>query len=513
MIERVEPKAPLSLRPPALPARFLPAPAARPAGSVMELPLGEIAGDFHAIAGGRSHHANYELLVSNDTPLPVATFAYATEQSKRRDRITWNAILVPPYSAIAVEIEVALPRHGRAPRVVAELHAEDAKLTLDGGPPHRFSRGLARRATLIFSALLLLAVGSVSFAKSQPHVMALAAPQTVHGGTPFSVAYALGDATSAEYRVETGDGLEVGRGDLPGGSGAFALALPAKPVSSGYDVRVYAHGRFGNDVRTVHVVALATGSARPPVTAGHALQVGALALQNETVHGGDAIAVSYQTSATTGYVRLIDEIGTVRAEALLSPHGHSILQAPYVDTDQDLRVVVDAQAGSARAEAEAPVRILHVNSVLFGTSNGNAVAVPGIASDPADPQAPPPAGSSAVGAPPVAAADLSANPAAGADADAAVPPDDGRGIISVAPIQRVGAPIIVRIGHFEAGLRVSVMGDSGEEIEGVDVTASEGGVVLPPLSAVVPRHLSVVATYARGFGQDTYIRPIALRGR
>jgi hypothetical protein len=291
------------------------------------------------------------------------------------------------------------------------------------------------------------------------------------------------------------------------------LALPAKPVSSGYDVRVYAHGRFGNDVRTVHVVALATGSARPPVTAGHALQVSALALQNETVHGGDAIAVSYQTSATTGYVRLIDEIGTVRAEALLSPHGHSILQAPYVDTDQDLRVVVDAQAGSARAEAEAPVRILHVNSVLFGTSNGNAVAVPGIASDPADPQAPPPAGSSAVGAPPVAAADLSANPAAGADADAAVPPDDGRGIISVAPIQRVGAPIIVRIGHFEAGLRVSVMGDSGEEIEGVDVTASEGGVVLPPLSAVVPRHLSVVATYARGFGQDTYIRPIALRGR
>ena len=130
MIERVEPKAPLSLRPPALPARFLPAPAARPAGSVMELPLGEIAGDFHAIAGGRSHHANYELLVSNDTPLPVATFAYATEQSKRRDRITWNAILVPPYSAIAVEIAIALPRHGRLPRVLAELHGEDAKLTV-----------------------------------------------------------------------------------------------------------------------------------------------------------------------------------------------------------------------------------------------------------------------------------------------------------------------------------------------------------------------------------------------
>jgi hypothetical protein len=472
----------------------------------MELPLGEIAGDFHAIPGGRGHHANYELLVSNDTPLPVATFAYATEQSRRRDRITWNAILVPPYSGIAVEIEVALPRHGRFPRVVAELHAEDAKLTLDGGPPHRFSRGLARRATLLFSALLLLAVGSVSFAKSQPHVVALAAPQTVHGGTPFSVAYALGDAATGEYTVETADGLEVGRGDLADGSGAFALALPAKPISSGYDVRVFAHGRFGSDVRTVHVVALATGSAPLRTTAGHTLHLDGLALQNETVHGGEAIVVSYQTSATTGYVRLIDEIGTVRAEALLSPHGRSILQAPYVDTDQDLRVVVDAQAGAARAEAEAPVRILHVDSVLLGTSSGNTVSVPGIAAGSTDPQAPLRTNGSSV---PGAAAD--AVPVTASDSD--VPPDDGRGIVSVAPIQHVGAPIIVRVGHYEPGLRIAVMGDSGDEIEGVDVTASDATVVLPPLSAIQRGHLSVVATYARGFGQDTYIRPIALRGR
>jgi len=488
MIERVEPKAPLSLRPPALPARV--SPEAPPAGSVMELPLGEIAGDFHAMAGGRGRHASYELLVSNDTPLPVATFAYSTAQSKNRNQMTWNAILVPPYSAIAVEIDVMLPRRGRPPRVVAELHAEDAKLTLDAGPPYQFSRGIARRATLLLSAILLFAVGGVSLAKTQAHVIALAAPETVRGGTPFTVAYALGDATGGEYTVETADGLEVGRGKLGTGSGAFALSLPAKPVSSGYDVRVFAHGRFATDVRAAHVVALAATAAAPNA-APHSLSVKGLTLQNETVHGGDGIVVDYRTSATSGYVRLIDEIGTVRAEALLSPHGRSMLQAPYVDTDQDLRVVVDAQAGTARAEAEVPIRILHADPALIGTGAGGAVPVPAIV---------PGAGSAAAAAP------VNANPAA-----ASLPAADGDGIIAVAPVQHIGQPIVVRVQHYQPGLRVVVMGDSGEEIEGVDVGPGDASAILPALSGIQPHRLAVVATYAKGFGQDTFIRPISLR--
>jgi hypothetical protein len=451
----------------------------------MELPLGEIAGDFHAMAGGRGRHASYELLVSNDTPLPVATFAYSTEQSKNRNQMTWNAILVPPYSAIAVEIDVLLPRRGRPPRVVAELHAKDAKLTLDAGPPFQFSRGIARRATLLFSALLLFAVGGVSLAKTQAHVLALAAPETVRGGAPFTVAYALGDATGGEYTVETADGLEVGRGRLAGGSGAFALSLPSKSVSSGYDVRVFAHGRFATDVRAAHVVALAAAAAPP--SAPHGLSVKGLSLQNETVHGGDGIVVDYRTGATSGYVRLIDEIGTVRAEALLNPHGRSMLQAPYVDTDQDLRVVVDAQAGAARAEAEVPIRILHTDPTLIGTGAGGAVPVPGIAS-----------GAASGGAP-------------GALSAAPLPAGDSEGIIAVAPVQHVGQPIVVRVQHYQPGLRVVVMGDSGEEIEGVDVGPGDASAILPALSGIQPHRLAVVATYAKGFGQDTFIRPISLR--
>jgi hypothetical protein len=492
MIERVERKAPLSVRPAAaLPVRYEP-PAAPAAGSVLELPLGEIAGDFRAMGTRKGHHAAYELLVANDTPRPVATFAYAAEQTSRA-KITWNAILVPPYSAIAVEIDVELPRRGRSPRVLAELHAEDAKLTLDAGPPAGFSRGVARRATLLLSALLLLALGGVSIAKTEGHVLALAAPDTVRGGAPFTVVYALNDSAGAEYTVDTADGLQVARGTLANRSGAFALSLPMKRVSTGYDVRVFAHGRFGTDVRTAHVVALASDT---PAKNTAALGVKGLSLANDTVRGGDPIVVNYTTSATVGWVRLIDEIGTVRAEALLNPHGRSMLEAPFVDADQDLRVVVDAQAGTARAEAEVPVRVLHADPTLATTADGRPLAaVPALAPD---------------------GSDGSANASGGASYGNAAPTDplpaaDDGGIISVSPLQHKGSPIVVRIARHEAGLRVAIMGDSGEELEGDDVGEGDASIVLPALDGPQPTRLSVVATYAKGYGQETFIRPITLR--
>jgi hypothetical protein len=190
---------------------------------------------------------------------------------------------------------------------------------------------------------------------------------------------------------------------------------------------------------------------------------------------------------------LIDEIGTVRAEALLNPHGRSILQAPYVDVDQDLRVVVDAEAGAARSEAEVPVRILAANPALGLAANGQPlVAVPALE--------------------PGAASNAAASSSvSGTTAAAPLPADDGHSIIALAPVQYKGAPIVVRIGQHEPGLRVAIMGDSGDEIEGVDVGPGDASVVLPALGGPQPSRLSVVATYAKGFGQETFIRPFTLR--
>ncbi len=460
-------------------ARALPTGASEAcgAGSIMRLPYGDVAADFKAIAmrGRRHRSACYELLVANDTPAPLATFAYAPDASSH-GRLTWNAIVVPPFSAIAVEIDVALGRSRPRPRVVAELFADDAQLTLDAPAP-RDLPARARRGVAAVVAGCAMLVGAVAFTQVRPHVLALAAPATVHGGTPFSVAYALGAGEGGRYVVETPDGLQVQRGALDSRSGAFTIALPQAPRSLGYDVRVTTSGRFGIDERTTHVVALPDRAVRRPAravarsVATAIAGIGDFALERDTVHGGQPIVATYRASDTTGFVRLIDAYGTVRAEALLTPRGRSILVAPGVETDQDFRVVATVERGATHAEAAAAVTILHGAAPVAG-------AVPGTTA-----RATAPGVIAARGAAPVA----------------------------VDPVQEAARPIVVRIVAYRPKLHVALMGASTDEVSGSDVAPGDTSVVLHPPERLAETHYAVVATYATGLGQETLIRPITFR--
>jgi len=465
---------------------------------VLSIPLGEIAGALHAIAlDEKTRCATYELLVANETPNPLATFAYASETPRLGNLITWNAIVVPPYSAIAITVDVTLPRRGSAPRVVAELHGEEAQLTLDADPPNRHARGLARRATLLASALFLLALGGASVAGTKTQVFALGAPETVRAGSPFSVAYALGHATDAEYSVETPDGMQVRRGKLEPGSGAFTLRLPTAPLSSGYDVSIMAHGRFGSDARTTHVVALGT-ETKPAGRPAPVARLDDVALETDSVKGGDPIAVDYRANSRTGSVRLIDELGTVRAEALLRSDGRSVLVAPYVDADQDFRVVIDVEHGPGHAEAEVPVRVLRSLPSAIGQSDAPrasaSAGVPVLTTGDAQPP-----GQAAQVAPSVNSASVDA------------PADNSP--FAVAPVQAAGQSILVRIVRHEPDLHVALMGSSGTELVGQDVAADETSVALAAPEHPPTGRMAIVATFTKGFGQETVIRPITLTTR
>ncbi|MBD5654620.1 MAG: hypothetical protein IAI50_05500, partial [Candidatus Eremiobacteraeota bacterium] len=371
MIEPLE-RAPLRVRDAEL------APATLGAGSVLTLPFGEIAGDFRPMdLPQRRGRARYELLVSNDTPVPVASFAYALDGSQPGGRLTWNAIVVPPHSAVALEIEIVLPRAGRSSRVVAELHFEESKLVLDAPPPSPKGGPFLRRTLTIVAGLAFFCIGGLSIAR-EPHVLALGAPDAARGGTPFQVAYALGNSSRAEYVVESPDGLQVRRGNLPSSSGAFTLNLPTADVSNGYDVRVTAQGLFGTDSLTTHVLslpfvpppAITTPAPVKVATVPSAARIAAVSLARDEVHGGEPIVVDYRTSAEAGSVRLIDQLGTIRAEALLSRHGRSIVIAPFVNADQDFRVVVTAERGGARDDAAVSVRVLQTTMPPPGAPAG-----------------------------------------------------------------------------------------------------------------------------------------------
>jgi len=508
MIERIERFAPTrGLTVPGITQR---ARQPRAAGSVLAMPRGEIAGDVRLLErSDRDRIAIYEVLVANDTGRPVAAFAYALEAGRRPGRVTWNAMVVPPYSAISVEIDVAIPRRGRLPRVVAEVHAEDAQLTLDSAPAiERFPPAVIRRAGAAAAALTLAAGTFAGAVSARPRVAALAAPPSVIGGSEFSVAYALTGASSAGYTIEAPDGLQVRRGTLAPGSGAFTAALPPGANPAGYDLHVFANGRFGSDERSMHLVAVA-----PPESGGGpaGAKIEKLALAADSVHAGTPIVVHYRTPAKTGTVRLIDEYGTVRAEALLGRSGTSMLVAPDVDADQDLRVVVTAERGSERDEAQVPVRVLRADPNAGGPGAA-AVASSGLivpAPEPLDASNAVTAGAAAAAPPPPLPGTAAPAATTGVREAFAVP---NGAPISIAHAQAADKPIVVRVLRYEPKMHVAVLGKSGEELEGADVAPGDEIVSLSSPRELGTNHPSIVATYENGSEQETIVRAVNVAG-
>ena len=491
------------------------------AGSTLALPLGEIAGDFRASGRvDKRKRAIYELLIANNTGAPIATFAYALE-GRTQSRITWDAIIVPAHSAVAVDIDVAMPPKGRQPRMIAEVYAHDSKLVIDAKTDTGIARNVARRAIASVAGVAVVLTGSLAYASMRPHVASLAAPQTVASGASFDVAY---DArgSSANYSVETPDGKEVASGVLDPHSGSFSVALPRADVSLGYDVKVAATSMLGNDARSVHIVALAppqpVAIVRPrgtPVNVTH------VSLESDTVQSGQPIVVSYRSTVPSGTVRLIDQYGTVRGEALISSHGRSTLVAPYVDADQDLRVVVSAQRGSAHAASAVPVTIKHVDpaaQVAMQAPAGTVPAVGGAANAPADPNASVPAPETADAQGAAANPEDAAAHASRAQANSGPVVNDAPEPVMVVPgppisvesAQVAGRPVRVHVLRHDSGLHLSMMAPGGAELVSENVAAGVSSVLLeaPTTLANGGKGYSIVATFSRGVGEETVIRPL-----
>jgi hypothetical protein len=215
--------------------------------------------------------------------------------------------------------------------------------------------------------------------------------------------------------------------------------------------------------------------------AKHRARILHMALENDEVRGGDPIVLDYKTSAASGTVRLIDQDGTVRAEALLNRHGNSILIAPYVEADQDFRVVLDVARGRTRAESSAALRILRTPlpaSDFASAAGGEATSAANVP-PPLDPAQ----------APMIAAAP----PGTKTTGPIAVPTGD---FIA-------GSTIPVSIVHPEKGLRISLVSPLGEEVQGVDVASGQSAVT----------KYMIVVTYTRGYEQETVIRPVTVRAR
>ena len=202
-------------------------------GSHLAVPSGELAGELkpHSI-DRRRKMAIYELRVANDTSGPLVGFTYAVNEPNFGGTINWSTITVPPHTSVATPIELPLPRRGRAQRVVTELHADGARLTLDAQPPN--NSGHLGRAAIAVTLALVAGIASTTYAFARPQINALVAPSQVAAGRPFQVLYALAPSTTqAEFSVTSADGRTIEQGELARDGSSFSVALPRTPRFDG----------------------------------------------------------------------------------------------------------------------------------------------------------------------------------------------------------------------------------------------------------------------------------------
>jgi len=464
MVEPTRRAAPLAVFRPAKP----PAPSQLGAGSVLALPSGHVAGDLRPLGvDARRRVALYELRIANETATPLISFAYPLGPTGPGGTVSWSTVRVPPGTSVAIPVEIPISRRRPLERVVAELHGEGVHLTLDADPPKRSNAPL-RAAGLAAAALLLGGLCSGAYALERPQVTALAAPERAQTGQAFQVAYAIGSAADrAGYSVATADGRVVAQGTLKPQGSAFAVTLPASRRTTGYDVRVTAANRFGQDLRLTHILAVAPEPARVDVK--HAKRSAAFALEAETVEGGQPIVVHYPPAVGTGTLKLLDQDGTERAAALLGKRGSSIVVAPNVEIAQDFRLVMDVPHGATVAESALPVRIV-----------------------PAAPHQAPP---------------KSPKTKAAANAPGGSPIALGSAKL------RSGQAIVVTIRRYAPNLEIALMDDKGEELRKVAVRPEDKQLNIEAPSVIDDARFLIVATFNRGAGQESVIQSILVRPR
>jgi hypothetical protein len=84
--------------------------------------------------------------------------------------------------------------------------------------------------------------------------------------------------------------------------------------------------------------------------------------------------------------------------------------------------------------------------------------------------------------------------------------------IEVAHDQSASQPILVKVLRYEPKMRVSVLGTSGEELEGANVQPGDTVVSLSSPDELGTKHPAIVATYEDGSSQETIVKSIHVIG-
>ncbi len=347
----------------------------------------------------------------------------------------------------------------RAPESLS-LEESPVRRTLDAvaGVARPWSIGAAAGFGVVAGAAL---IGFATFATLEhgaartPQALATAAPQgALLAATSTFGPQAFQAGSTAAAALFAGP-----RGDGSGRAGSPFVGA-SRAGSSGA-------GSSGAGSLAAGLALTGTGGSRRTAGGDPSLPplIGAASLEKPIVSGGAPIVIAYQVRKPSGEVRLIDDRGTVRAAALLTATGSSIVVAPQVDVEQDFRVVLNADDGDRHEERSLSVRVQ---------------PVPG----------------------PTAPATLD---------EERIATKTGRPFVLAQHAVTSGDGLWVTIVRHESDMRVTMLDQDGNEVASTKVDRNRTRVELKTPRGLFPEMYTVDVSYVDANGQEHSVTPILVR--
>ena len=373
-------------------------------------------------------------------------------------------VQVAPFSISETLLPIRLGDVGPYDRAIVQVTGGDVAFSLEAPAPPRSAR--RRRWIAAAAGTMALTLGcAFAAAASTPHIALLAAPVRAFAGRAVDVPYEFGGWASMQYALQTRDGRQLSAGLANVHAGTLHFNVPpaaGRAVLLSVDVA----GPFGKQTLT-RTISLASSAARASAPRGTmTARIAEFALATPFVHAGDALKVTYATTAQQGELWLLDDTGRLWARAALTAAGYTVLKVPQAAAGRQMRAVLHAQAGTSNAVASLEFL------VLPGALNPDSKAAPQVA-------------------------------------DAVRPTSMTLSTERAAP----GDVITVALTGTHGDARITMTDTSGNSIEQGDVSASQDAVTLTAPNATSEATYYVMASITQGVGEQTIVRKLIVAPR
>lgn len=453
------------------------------ARSMRDLPFGSQA--QIAIAGGtlgaflalidcsrKNATATYAVRMHNDTPNEVCTRLWCVTRSGEFIPAYPRELTVPPFCHKDEIVPVRLSDVGHFERAVLDVRSADTQFTVEAPAPRRGSAANLGKTIALSGALLAACCGAGIFAV--PRIQTLDAPALAFAGRSFDVPYVASGIGTIAYQLLSKNGAQISAGLTSARSGMLHFSIAPRPDDAPYTLHVRMQAPFGAAERVATIGI--SGSAqpkqtdRPPDRAMGPL-IENLAVDSAAPVAGNAIGVTYTTSARGGEVSLVDEDGRTWADAPIDVQGRTVLAVPQAAAGRSMRVVVHAIRGHMQTISSLGVTVLPSTQI----ATTSATAAPKASAAPRKPA-------------------RSTLPALVLSADSG----------------RAGETVIVSVRNAGGDVHIQLLDGSG-------TMRAEGDPALPtaPLALRLPAvettsTYQVVATITTGGSEQSVVRPIVV---